>query len=479
MIAAAEQLRNWRQHPARMVRELFGVTPDPWQAEILEAFPRYQRLAMKAAKGPGKSCVLAWCSWNFLLTRPNPKIAMTSITGDNLRDGLWAEMAKWRSKSPLLEHAFEWTKSRIFLRTSPETWFCSARTWPRDADAGKQAETLAGLHADYILFVLDESGGIPDSVMAAAEAALSSCVEGHLVQAGNPSMLSGPLYRAATSERRLWYVVEITGDPDNAKRSSRISVQWAREQIEKYGRDNPWVKINVFGEFPPSSLNALIGPDEVAAAMKRTYREYDIGSAPRILGIDVARFGADSSAIARRWGLQAFRIEKFRNLTSTQGAGRVARVWEDWGADACFIDDSGGFGSGWVDQLRQLGRAPIPIHFAGEPHNKTRFANKRSEMFFELVEWIRRGGALPESAELTAALSQTTYAFKGDKLILEPKDSIKAKIGFSPDEGDALALTFAEKVHSAHARRRGDPYRAIQDWKGPWHEPEDERSEAW
>ena len=81
--------------------------------------------------------------------------------------------------------------------------------------------------------------------MAAAEAALSSCIEGHLVQAGNPSMLFGPLYRAATSERRLWYVVEITGDPDSARRSSRISVQWAREQVEKHGRDNPWVKINV------------------------------------------------------------------------------------------------------------------------------------------------------------------------------------------------------------------------------------------
>jgi phage terminase large subunit len=60
------------------------------------------------------------------------------------------------------------------------------------------------------------------------------------------------------------------------RRSSRISLQHAREQIEQYGRDNPWVLVNIFGQFPPSSLNALIGPDEVREAQKRFYREYEL-----------------------------------------------------------------------------------------------------------------------------------------------------------------------------------------------------------
>jgi phage terminase large subunit len=389
MNAAAEYIARWREHPSVMVRQLFNVTPDPWQEEILEAFPRHQRIAMQAAKGPGKTALLAWCVWNFLLTRPHPKIAMTSVSGDNLRDNLWAEMAKWQAKSPLLQHAFVWTKSRIFNREAPETWFASARTWPRDADASKQAETLAGLHADYILFILDESGGIPDAVMVAAEAALSSCIEGRLLQAGNPTMLSGPLYRAATRERRLWYVREITGDPDSPLRSSRISVQWAREQIEKYGADSPWVLVNVYGRFPPSSLNVLIGVDEVSAAMKRYYREHEIGDAARVLGVDVARFGDDSSVIFKRQGIQAFPLLKYRNLDSTQGAGQVARAWDDWEADAAFIDASGGFGAGWIDQLRQLGRTPIEVQFAGEARDKARFYNRRAEMFFEAVAWIK------------------------------------------------------------------------------------------
>jgi phage terminase large subunit len=277
---------------------------------------------MKACKGPGKTAVLAWLGWNFLATRPHPKCAATSISGENLADNFWTEMAKWQAKNAFLKAKFTWTKTRIVANDHPETWFMSARSWPQSADATKQADTLAGLHADYILFIIDESGGIPDAVMVSAEAALSSCVEGHIVQAGNPTMLSGPLYRACALERRLWYVIEITGDPDDAKRSPRISVEWAKAQIEKYGRDNPWVLVNVFGRFPPSSLNVLIGPDEVRAAMKRYYREFEIGKAPKILGVDVARFGDDASVIMPRQGIQMFKPAKYRNIDSRRAPAR-------------------------------------------------------------------------------------------------------------------------------------------------------------
>ena len=112
------------------------------------------------------------------------------------------------------------------------------------------------------------------------------------------------------------------------------------------------------------------------------------------------------------------------------------------------------------------------MHFAGEAHNKTRYVNKRAEMYFEAVEWIKRGGALPESPELLAALTATTYTFQGDRFLIEPKDQVKRKLGYSPDEADAFVLTFAEQVHSARGRRRGDPYRSAQNWKGWWHEEE-------
>ncbi len=442
-----EVIRTWWKDPPRFVRNVFGVRPDPWQDEVLAAFPRQPRLAMKACKGPGKTTVMAWLAWNFLLTRPDPKIAATSVSGDNLADNLWAEMAKWQARSDFLTAKFEWTKTRIFNRQRPETWWMSARSWAKTADKARLGQTLAGLHSDYILFILDESGGIPDGVMASAEAALSSCVEGHIVQAGNPTHLEGPLWRACTSERRLWHVTEISADPDDPRRATRVKAEWAREQIEKYGRDNPWVLVNVFGQFPPGSLDTLIGPDECAEATRRAWKPEDIETAPRILGVDVARFGDDSSVIFPRQGLVAFPPIKVRNIDGTQGAGLVARQWQDWDADACFIDDTGGFGSSWIDNLRRLGREPIGIHFAGKATDP-RYDNKRTEMYFEAVDWIRKGGALPPdtSQELIAALTRTTYSFRGDRLLLEPKDQVKARLGYSPDDADAFALTFAQPV---------------------------------
>lgn len=397
---------------------------------------------MRACKGPGKTAVLAWLIWNYLATRPQPKIAATSITAENLADNLWTELAKWQQRSPLLTDAYEWTKTRISNRKYPETWWASARTWPKTADSTQQANTLAGLHADYLLFVIDESGGIPEAVMVAAEAGLSSCVEGHIIQAGNPTHLTGPLYNACTRDRHKWLVVEITGDPDDPLRSPRVSVEWARDQIRTYGADNPWVLVNVFGKFPPGSINTLIGPDEVREAMGRVLRSDQYEFAAKVLGVDVARYGDDASVILPRQGLAAHRPKVLRNVDSTQGAGHVAQAWTRWGADAVFIDDTGGYGSGWIDALRGLGRAPVGVQFAGKALDG-RYLNKRAEMWFEMIEWIRRGGALPDNPELLADLTAPTYAFKGDKLQLESKDQIKARIGRSPDCGDALALTFA------------------------------------
>jgi len=447
-------MKVWLEKPQVFVREVFGVTPDPWQDDILEAFPHNQRIAMQACKGPGKTALLAWLSWNFLVTRPTPNIAATSVSGDNLRDGLWKEMAKWQNTSPLLQEMFQWTTTRITTKKkeTQADWFMSARTWPKSGNSEEQANTLAGLHTDYIMFLLDEAGSIPDAVMASAEAALASCKEGHIVMAGNPTHLGGPLYRAATSEKDLWHRVEITGDPDDPKRSSRVKEEWARQQIRKYGKDHPFVLVNVFGKFPPMSLTALIGPGEVRASMARAYKPYEIGNVPKVLGIDVARQGDDVSVIARRQGIQMHNMLRYRNVENgIIGASITNRVWREFDADAAFVDATGGLGFTWLDQLKVLGKSGIPVQFASKSNQPERYANKRAEMFFSLIEWIRNGGALPPedqdgSYEILRALTETNFTFYKDAMIIEDKDDIKDKLGFSPDDADACALTFAEAV---------------------------------
>lgn len=395
------------------------------------------------------TAVLAWLGWNFLLTRPHPMIGATSVTSANLKSNLRAELARWRGKatSPLLETMFELTSEAIFAREARDTWKLEFRSWPKDADEQQIGNSLAGLHAAYIMWLLDETGDYPEAVLPVCEGIFSGMpIEAHIVQAGNPTRRRGPLWRAATTARDLWKLITITADPDDPNRTPRVSIEVAREQIRQYGRDNPWVKVRILGEFPDSDFNALIGPDEVEAAMKRLYTPYDLQNMPVILGVDVAREGDDQSVIFPRKGKQGFVVTKMRNVDSIQGAGRVSRIWSDTGADGVFVDATGGFGSGWIDQLRVLNRDPIGIHFSGEAIKKERYFNKRTEIYFEAVQWIKEGGALPHEPEIVAALSQTNYAFHKDRLLLEPKEAVKAKLGYSPDITDALCLTFSFPV---------------------------------
>lgn len=448
-LIAGAHIKRWREHPEQMVYDLWQVKPDPWQEDVLKAFPTSPRIAMQACTGPGKTAVLAWLGWNYMLTRPNPMVGATSISGANLKANLWTELARWREKSDLLQQNFEQLGTVIFNKQASQTWKLEARTWPQDADPVNIGNALRGVHADYVMWLLDESGDYPDAILPICEAIFSgSPKEAHIVQAGNPIKKAGPLWLAA-SNRKYWYVVPITADPDDPKRTPRVSIEHAKQQIEIYGRDNPWVMVNILGQFPPSGFNSLIGVEEVEAAMKRYYRDYEYRDMPRVMGVDVAREGDDASVIFCRQGLQSFPMIKQRNITSIQGAGLVARKWDGWGADACFIDMGGGFGAGWFDQLVHMGKAPIGIQFAAKAHQGERYYNKRTEMYFDAVEWIKRGGALPPSPELKRALTETTYTFKGEKLLLEPKDIVKQKIGVSPDEADAFVLTFAEPVTAA------------------------------
>lgn len=450
-------LELYAEKPVAMVEELFKVKPDPAQIKVLEAFPHTPRIAMQSCTGAGKTSTISWLAWNFLLTRPHPVIGAASVSKPTLKATLWPELARWYTQSDILQALFEVQEEQIVFKAHPKTWHLKARSWAADANAEQIGNALRGFHSDFVMWLLDESGSYPNAVLPICEAIFSgNPTEAHIVQAGNPTHLSGPLWFAA-KHQDYWFVIEITADPDSPMRTPRVSKEHARQQINAWGIDSPWVQVNIFGRFPSASLNALIGPEEVEASMKRYWREHDIGEAPRILGVDVAREGDDKSVIAMRRGISAsFPLKQYRSLNSLEGAAQVNMAWSEFDADACFVDNTGGFGAGWLDQLRVLGRSPIGIHFSARATQEDRYHNKRAEMYFRLVEWIRAGGSLPESRELVAQLTATTYTFQKDssKLIIAPKEEIKLKINASPDEADAIALTFAETITAKQRRGR-------------------------
>ena len=443
-----EKIKHWRVHPEVFVTEELKAEPDAWQLKALKAVadPTISRISLQACAGPGKSALLAWIGWWFLSCfgdiGEHPKGAAVSITADNLKDNLWAELSKWRDRSEWLKGVFEWTKERIFAKHHPETWFISFRSWAKVANAEEQGKTLSGLHSKYVLHLIDESGGIPLAVCRAAEQALSNCVWGKIIQAGNPISHDGMLYAAATTQRHLWHVIIITGDPADTERSPRIDREWAQAQIDQYGKDNPWVMGYILGKFPPASINTLLGPDEVEEAMKRTYKPEEYQYSQKRIGVDAARFGDDPWVLFPRQGLAAFKPIELRHPRSDEVAARLGTAKERWGWEMSFFDDTGGYAAGAIDSCIQAGYPVTPINFAGMASDQ-RYYNKRAEMWFKMAEWVKRGGALPRLPGLVAELTVPTYTFSKGKFIMEDKDQVKKRIGRSPNYADALALTFS------------------------------------
>jgi len=205
-------------------------------------------------------------------------------------------------------------------------------------------------------------------------------------------------------------------------------------------------------DFTASRTDVLIPIDLVLAAQKRFYNEYELRGAPKILGVDPARFGDDRSGIIRRQGLQAFAPRVLAKLDNVQLAGLVAQEIKDFRPDAVFVD--AGQGAGVIDVLRSLGYEVTEVPFGGASLQAGRYRNKRAELWGEMAEWIRHGGALPEQeTTLANELASAVYDFdEAGKMRLEAKDKIKARLGKSPDLADALALTFAAPVASREQR---------------------------
>ena len=448
----AHIIARYRDDILLFVRSEFDVEPDVWQREALVAFANRDearlKLCLSAAVGPGKSALLAWCGLWFLLCQGqngiHPKGYAVSITRPNLRDGLWAELQLWREKSKLLSAFFRQNTERIYCKDHPRTWFIAARSFEKSADKETIGKTLSGLHSRFILYLCDEVGTMHPNILTSAEQGLSTSDMkfGRILAAGNPTDLGGALYHIVKRVPEQWKIISITGDPEDARRSPRISMEWARNQIDLYGRDDPWVRGHILGLFPLSAVNSLLSDEEVLEAMNRTYGVEQFGHAEKRIGVDVAGTGVDFNVLFPRQGLVAYPYVQMRQATSQELATRIITAKKKWGCDQVFLDATGGWGMGTVDALEAAGHGCHAINFSKRMKG-TGFFNIRAKMLWDVAQWVKRGGALPKCDLLRREMTEPTYSYRNDELLMEPKDHIIKRLGYSTDRLDALGLTFA------------------------------------
>lgn len=230
-------------------------------------------------------------------------------------------------------------------------------------------------------------------------------------------------------------------------------LNWRREKILQLSVNGANGEKSFRQEYPNNSTEAfqLTGDDsyiqseEVYRARKGLSEKYG----PLIVGVDPARFGNDRTSIIRRQGRCAFDLESYAKKDTMEIVGIVNQIILSEKPAKVFID-IGGLGAGIVDRLHELGhnKLVVGVNAGSKPLNGNRFYNKRAEMWAELKAWLNDYPVqIPDSDSLHADLCALKYTFDStSRLKIESKEDAKKRGIRSPDEADALCLTFAFPV---------------------------------
>jgi hypothetical protein len=439
--------------------ELKGFTgPDDWQSDYLDrlGFSIRQRnfdgvnpvnpiqMATSSGHGIGKSALTAWLTGFIMSTRPFCKGVVTANTSPQLRTKTWAEIQKWNKRS-LTGHWFNVTSGMQMKMTHvdhPESWRVDAQTCAKE-----NSEAFAGLHAasSTPFYIFDEASAIDDSIWEVSEGGLTDG-EPMWFTFGNPTRSSGRFFQCFNRLKHRWGQSKI--DSRTAKMTNKVKIQ---EWVDDYGEDSDFVRVRVRGEFPRSGSSQFISIEDVDHSISYVAKGYE--ALPKIIAVDVARFGDDQTVIGCRQGRKIWPLEKYRGIDTMETAAKVAEKIESYSPDVVFID-GGGVGGGVIDRLRQLGHEVIEVNFGGKPKDNKQYSNKRAEMFGDLRAALKAGIDLPEDNELYDELIAIEYGFNAKQQIqLEKKEDMKRRGLSSPDSGDTLAMMFADNVIKPKRKR--------------------------
>lgn len=434
-----EFVETYKDDPVALVKEVFGVTPDEWQADVLRAYARHdRRISIRSAHGVGKTAVVAWIALHHQLCRYPQKTAVTAPSSPQLFDAFFSEMLYWLRKLPkALQPLFNQKSDRVELVAATESSFITARTSRAD-----QPEALQGIHSEWVLLIVDEASGVPEQVFEAASGSMS----GHnatTLLIGNPVRTTGLFYATHTRLKAEWTTFHVS-----AFDSPRVSKEFIAEMRRRYGEYSNVYRVRVLGEFPKVDDDTIIPFDLVEEAQNRHIEVNP--DAPIVWGLDVARFGSDRSALCKRQRNVVSDVTKvWRNYDLMRLSGAIKNEWDECSESTRpheILVDAIGVGAGVCDRLRELGLPVRGINVAETAAMKDQYRNLRSELWFLAKDWFMKRDCKipPEDIDLATELVASKYKYASSgKLQVETKDDIRKRLQQSPDMADAFVLTFA------------------------------------
>ena len=439
-------VKRFAKKPIRYVREVLGVELiEPWQIDVLKEIETQVaaddwniRIAIGSGHGVGKSALIGWIIHWFNAVHPDPQTIATANTETQLNTKTWRELGIWNERA-VNKDWFEHTATKFYLKAAPKTWFASAIPWTKN-----RSEAFAGTHARYVLVVYDEASAIEDIIWEVTEGAMTGSHTLWIV-CGNLTRATGRFRECFGKFKHRWKTFNV--DSRSVSFTNKAQIQ---KWIDDYGEDSDFVRVRVKGQIPRSGTFQFISSEDVEKCMAMKRPASDMLAL--IMGVDLARSGACQNVITYRQGRHVEPQIKFREPDSMQTVSRIVHAIRERNPDAVFLD-GGGLGGPIIDRVKQLVGSELifEVQSGHVPNDKTRYFNKRAEMWGDLRQAIHEGMELPNDQELKDDLIGPEYFFSAKQQIqLERKEDMLERGLASPDCGDSLALTFAQPVLKEH-----------------------------